>query len=560
MPSLRWTCFLVSGFLLLHPAGGAEPLTLDLRYQSETETGSGRFHRLERSESWQPAATAVIVCDMWDSHHCYRAVQRGNELVPRLNQVLAELRDQGVSVIHAPSGCVDFYADHPARKRALAIPAAAAYPPDIGSWCYEIPAEEKATYPLDQSDGGEDDTPEEHARWEAELRAAGRNPDAPWIRQNPAISIDAQQDVISDSGTEIWNLLTARGIENVILTGVHTNMCVLGRPFGLRRLAMAGKNVVLMRDLTDTMYNPASAPYVSHFTGTDLIIDHIERHVCPTITSDQVVGGEPFRFANDRRPRLAIVIGEREYQTASSLPRFALDQLGKDYCVRYIFASEEDHHAFPGIEMLAEADMALISVRRRTPPDSQLAVVRQFVAAGKPMLGIRTASHAFPLRQQSPPQGHAAWPAFDAEVWGGNYTNHHGNQQASRIRAEPSAADHPLLAGVEPLPFPQGGSLYITSPLDQRAQPLLWGGLIEDTKQAEPPGPRAEPVAWTFPRADGGVSFYTSLGHPDDFAGTAFPRLLKNAVGWAATHTDGAAAPDAETAAAPAAETSAGGS
>jgi len=52
----------------------------------------------------------------------------------------------------------------------------------------------------------------------------------------------------------IWNLLESRNIDNVILTGVHANMCVSGRPFGLRQMAKNGKHVVLMRDLTDTMF------------------------------------------------------------------------------------------------------------------------------------------------------------------------------------------------------------------------------------------------------------------------------------------------------------------
>ena len=90
-------------------------------------------------------------------------------------------------------------------------------------------------------------------------------------------------------------------VSNVILLGVHTNMCVLGRPFGLRQMAKNGKTVVLMRDMTDTMYNPRSAPFVSHFRGTELIIEHIEKFVCPTVTSDQVLGGKPFRFKNDDR-------------------------------------------------------------------------------------------------------------------------------------------------------------------------------------------------------------------------------------------------------------------
>ena len=81
--------------------------------------------------------------------------------------------------------------------------------------------------------------------------------------------------------------------------GVHTNMCVLDRPFAIRRMLSLGKNVLLMRDMTDTMYNPKRAPFVSHFRGTELIVEHIEKFVCPTITSDQVIGGKVFRFKGD---------------------------------------------------------------------------------------------------------------------------------------------------------------------------------------------------------------------------------------------------------------------
>jgi nicotinamidase-related amidase len=190
------------------------------------------------------------------------------------------------------------YKDHPGRKRAVSAPKAKNLPAEIDKWCYKIPAEEKGKYPIDQTDGGEDDDPAEHEAWHAKLKAMGRNPKAPWKSQHAGITID-DRDAISDSGIEIWNLLASRGIDNVILVGVHTNMCVLGRPFGLRQMAKNGKNVVLMRDMTDTMYNPQKWPYVSHFKGTELIVEHIEKYVCPTITSDQVIGGLPFRFKGD---------------------------------------------------------------------------------------------------------------------------------------------------------------------------------------------------------------------------------------------------------------------
>jgi len=59
--------------------------------------------------------------------------------------------------------------------------------------------------------------------------------------------------------------------------------------------------VALVRDLTDTMYNPKRKPFVDHFAGTDLVVEHIEKHWCPTVTSDQVLGGAPFRFAQSPR-------------------------------------------------------------------------------------------------------------------------------------------------------------------------------------------------------------------------------------------------------------------
>jgi hypothetical protein len=78
-------------------------------------------------------------------------------------------------------------------------------------------------------------------------------------------------------------------------------MCVLGRPFAIRQMLNQGKNVLLMRDLTDTMYNSRKRPFVSHFAGTDLMIEHVEKYLCPTITSVDFGAPEPFRFSEDTR-------------------------------------------------------------------------------------------------------------------------------------------------------------------------------------------------------------------------------------------------------------------
>lgn len=282
----------------------ADDFQFELRYVT-TIAISGQSPALERrirKERWPAKETAVIVCDVWDYHHCLNAVRRLEEFAPRLDAVLKQARERGATIIHAPSDCMDAYVDHPARTRVRSLPLATNLPKDIRHWCSQIAAEKQGTYPLDQSDGGEDDDPPEHAEWAAKLKALGRNPNMPWKSQSPLITIDPEADYISDRGDEVWSILESRGIKRVILAGVHTNMCVLGRPFGLRQMVRNGKQVLLLRDMTDCMYNPARWPYVDHFTGNDLLVTHVERFVCPTITSDQLLGGEPFRFRADTRP------------------------------------------------------------------------------------------------------------------------------------------------------------------------------------------------------------------------------------------------------------------
>src|SRR5262249_14320119 len=120
---------------------------------------------------------------MWDLHHSQNATRRGAELTPRMNKLLNEARQRGATIIHAPSSCMAAYKDHPARLRAQRTPRAKSLPKEIGAWCHRIPAEEKGKYPIDQSDGGEDDDRAELAKWAAKLKAMGRNPRAPWQRQ-----------------------------------------------------------------------------------------------------------------------------------------------------------------------------------------------------------------------------------------------------------------------------------------------------------------------------------------------------------------------------------------
>lgn len=499
-----------------------KPVNLALRDRVPSAQDPARYVVRERRALWESKKTAIIICDMWDLHHCKRAVERVQEMAPRMNEVVSRARDWGVLIIHAPSSCMAPYENTPMRQRAKSAPTATNLPKDIGTWCTRIPSEEKGKYPIDQSDGGEDDEQAEHAAWSAKLSALGRNPRAPWKSQYDVLKMH-DEDAVSDSGVEIWNLLEERGIDNVILMGVHTNMCVLGRPFGLRQMAKNGKNVVLMRDMTDTMYNPARAPHVSHFRGTDLIVEHIEKFVCPSVTSDQLLGGKAFRFKNDVRPKVLLAISEDEYKTGQTLPVFAQDvlrdRLGLDATA--LQGDPNNLNVLPGLAAeLDKADLLLLSLRRRAIPEADLKAVRKYLSSGKPLVGIRTASHAFDARGKGP-TGSAEWTTFDPEVLGGNYHGHHGVGPLTDVTVAPAGKDHPILTGIQ-APFQGHGSLYQVSPLASSTTALLIGTIPNKPK---------EPVAWVNTYGNSRI-FYTSLGHPDDFKEDAFVRLLGNAVLW----------------------------
>ena len=497
------------------PSQSANVLTLQARFRQAPLDGGSVARTAEKTLRWNPRETAIIVCDMWNAHWCEGASHRVAEMAPRMNEVLKAARAKGVLIVHAPSGTLEQYKDRPQRKAAQATPDAPDLPEGIESWCSEQD-DRDAGYPVDQSDGGCDCTPtcRQHSVWRHQI---------------DALEIH-EQDMISDSGREIWNIFHQRKIDNVILMGVHTNMCVLGRPFGIRNMARFGKNVVLMRDLTDTMYNSRAWPYVSHYSGTDRIVEHIEKNWCPTVTSTAFTRKATFRFAEDKRPRLVIVSAEDEYETDKSLPVFANNYLDKQFQVTLLFGNPELRDDIPGIEALNDADLALVSIRRRLLPPEQLAVVRKFIADGKPIVGIRTASHAFCLRNGEVPEGKAAWPQFDREVFGGNYHGHHGNkgdgEPKTYVWVAPGAEEHPILTGVPTGELEVVSWLYKTSPLAKGTKTLLMGRVGNRLPH--------EPVAWAYKHTGGGRAFYTSMGHTADFEMPAFRRLLINGIYWAA--------------------------
>ncbi len=248
----------------------SEGLNLRLRYRRQRliqdKDGRNAWHASADERRLAASKTAIIVCDMWDNHWSRGAAERVDEMAPRFNQVLDAARGKGVQIVHAPSETLGFYVGTPARERLQRVPGVE--PPPSA----EIP---DPPLPIDDSDHGSD-------TGEAEPYEA-------WRRQHPAIQIDHSRDGISDDGREIYSYLQALAVEYVLIAGVHTNMCILNRSFGIKQMVKWGVDVALIRDLTDAMYNPAMPPYVSHADGTRLVIEYIEKFWCPTVSSEDLV-------------------------------------------------------------------------------------------------------------------------------------------------------------------------------------------------------------------------------------------------------------------------------
>lgn len=501
--------FVVIAAILIctHLCAAESTFRLPLRSRVELEKGSGHYNVQWNDANWDARKTAVVICDMWDKHWCDNATARVGEIAPRMNELVVEARRRGALIIHCPSDTMEYYKDWPQYKLAQNAPVVETKV-KLERWRKLDPSHE-APLPIDDSDGGCD--------CEKPIKSFRA-----WSHQIDTIKIEAE-DAITDSA-QAYHLMRQRGIDNVLVMGVHLNMCVLGRPFSIRQLVSQGLNVALVRDMTDTMYNPAAKPFASHFTGNDLMIAHVEKYWCPSVTSADILGGKEFRFSADKRPRILMVSAEDEYKTADTLPAFALEHLAKDYSVAYVFGGPRSEHKLQGVEQLKDADIVLLAMRRRLLVKEQLDLFRAHVAAGKPVISLRTSLHAFePMKKEKVPADAEAWIGFDKDILGCNYNDHYKPGPDNVVTVVEAAKDSPLLKGVEN--FVSHGSLYKVAPLAPKATPLLLGTI---------PNTPPEYVAWTMVHENGQRNFATALGHPDDFKLPQFVALLKNGIDWAA--------------------------
>jgi nicotinamidase-related amidase len=249
------------------------PGTLALKARRRSEESPGSVRVSERVLRWEAAQTAIIICDMWDTHTCSLSAQRVAAMAPRMNQVISASRSLGVMIIHAPSDTMKYYEGTPQRLRMQRAPMASSSTPILN--CPRDSAEERI-FPIDDKAGGCDDPILRN--WTGPY---------PWSREHPALDV-VGFDGVSDNGQEIYNFCKQEGIINFALMGVHTNICILNRSFGIRQMTQLGFQVVLVRDLTDAMYDPRTRPFVSHARGTELVIEHIESRWCSSILSDDL--------------------------------------------------------------------------------------------------------------------------------------------------------------------------------------------------------------------------------------------------------------------------------
>ena len=252
-------------------------LSLRARRREEQPPGSGKTRVSEEVLRWDVAQTAIIIIDMWDTHTCALSAQRVAAMAPRMNQVVSAARSLGVMIIHAPSDTMKYYEGRPQRQRMQRAPMA---PSPFPVRATEPDRDEQRKLPAAACD----DPIFKNFTGPAPPTTRGLYP---WEREHPAIDI-AGYDGISDSGQEIYNFCKQEGIANVALMGVHTNICILNRAFGVRDMKRLGFNVVVVRDLTDAMYDPRTRPFVSHARGTELVVEHIEADWCPSIASEDL--------------------------------------------------------------------------------------------------------------------------------------------------------------------------------------------------------------------------------------------------------------------------------
>ncbi|MCD9023714.1 ThuA domain-containing protein [Cohnella silvisoli] len=241
--------------------------------------------------------------------------------------------------------------------------------------------------------------------------------------------------------------------------------------------------------------------------------------------------------ANLEGRRIVFVCGEDEYESERTMPLLAhmIEELhGAEVTVLKAYPDPASANDIPGLEALRSADLAIFYIRFRELPEQQFAYIREYLEAGKPVVGFRTSTHAFRYAEDHPL---AKWnDGFGIDVLGAPWIRHFGHSSTTDVSVAWGAEDHPILRGVpdrftcrswlyQVLPYPPEGATLLLNGHAVNPEDNGWS-MTEHT-------PRIHPITWTRKHFGGGRVFTTTMGHPDDFEIPAFERLITNGIYWA---------------------------
>ena len=231
-------------------------------------------------------------------------------------------------------------------------------------------------------------------------------------------------------------------------------------------------------------------------------------------------------------PHVVFVTGDDEYRSEITMPMIAAileARFGFRTSMALSRPLPQTKTNIEGLEALERADLMVMFTRFRALPDEQLARITRYVDAGKPVVGLRTSTHAFQYPAGSP---HVALnDGFGRDVFGQKWITHHGNTSSTQVAIHPASSSHPILRGVQP--FAARSWLYHVLPLNGPASILLDGTSIDSRQVGKHDQyPPHQPVAWTREHKGGRV-FFTTLGHPSDFSQPSMRRLVVNGILWA---------------------------
>ena len=211
------------------------------------------------------------------------------------------------------------------------------------------------------------------------------------------------------------------------------------------------------------------------------------------------------------------------YEADLTIPYFAMKLAKESGFETNVILGEGERNAFklPELESIVDTDLLVFFLRRVALSSDQMQLIKNHIAAGKPVLGIRTANHAFSVKDGEIPSGYEDWWEFVPEVIGHENMGYGAAKEATQVITEQKAGKK-LLKGIPEGKWISQGNLYLMgNSLDSKAKLILSG---------ESDG-KTMPIAYTRKSGKSKV-FYTSLGFPTDFTHPNFTQLLKNAIDW----------------------------